>query len=56
MNRMVKGIAIFSLSLVSAEERRSYPLQVEQVIRTEVEMATAKARKKHPVKKDQATS
>ncbi len=56
MNRMVKGIAIFSLSLVSVEERRSYTLQVEQVIRTAVEKATAKARKKNPVKKDQATS
>ena len=27
MNKVVKGIAIFSLSLVSVEERRSYPLQ-----------------------------
>jgi putative transposase len=30
MNRVVKSIAIFSLSLVSGEERRSYPLRVEQ--------------------------
>ncbi len=52
MNRVVKGIAIFSLSLVSVEERRSYPLQVEQVIRTEAEKAAAKARKKKQVKKD----
>jgi len=46
INRVVKGIAIFSLSLVSVEERRSYPLQVEQVVRTEAEKAAAKARKK----------
>ena len=52
MNRVVKGIAIFSLSLVSVEERRSYPLRVEQVVRTEAEKAAAKARKKKQVKKD----
>ena len=56
MNKMVKGIAIFSLSLVSVEERRSYPLRVKQVVRTEEEKAAAKARKKKQVKKDQATS
>jgi putative transposase len=56
MNRVVKGIAIFSLSLVSVEERRSYPLRVEQVVRTEAEKAAAKARmKKKPAKKDQTT-
>ena len=49
MNRVVKGIAIFSLSLVSVEERRSYPLRVEQVVRTEAEKAAAKVRR---VKKD----
>lgn len=46
LNKVVKSIAIFSLSLVSVEERRSYPLQVEQVVRTETEKAAAKARKK----------
>ena len=51
MNRVVKGIAIFSLSLVSVEERRSYPLRVKQVVRTEAEKTAAKARKKQ-VKKD----
>ena len=54
MNRVVKGIAIFSLSLVSVEERRSYPLRVEQVVRTEAEKAAAKARKKKQIKKDKA--
>ncbi len=53
-NRVVQGIAIFSLSLVSVEERRCYPLRVEQVVRSEVEKAAAKAAKKKLVKKDQA--
>jgi len=56
LNKTVKGIAIFSLALVSVEERRSYPLQVEQVVRTEAEKATAKARKKEkPAQKGQTT-
>jgi len=46
LNKVVKGIAIFSLSLVSVEERRSYPLRVEQVIRTEAEKTAATERKK----------
>ncbi len=46
MNSVVKGIAVFSLSVVAVEERRSYPLQVEQVVRTAAEKAAAKARKK----------
>jgi hypothetical protein len=46
MNKVVKSIAIFSLSLVSVEERLSYPLQVEQVVRSEAEKAATKARKK----------
>jgi putative transposase len=51
MNRLVKGIAIFSLSLVSIEERYSYPLRVEQVVRSEAEKVAAKVRKKKkPVK------
>ena len=54
MNKVVKGLAIFSLSLVSVEERRSYPLRVEQVIRTEAEKVAAKERKKKRSKKDKA--
>lgn len=45
LNKVVKGIAIFSLSLVSVEERRSYPLRVEQVVRSKEEKAAAKTRK-----------
>jgi putative transposase len=51
LNKVVKSIAIFSLSLVCVEERHSYPLQVEQVVRTQEQKAAAKARKK---KKKQA--
>ncbi len=55
LNKVVKGISIFSLSLVSVEERRSYPLRVEQVIRSEAEKAAAKERKQKQAKKDKAT-
>jgi len=50
LSKVVKSIAIFSLALVSVEDRRSYPLQVEQVVRSETEKAAAKAKK---VKKSQ---
>ena len=56
LNKVVKGIAIFSLSLVSVEERRSYPLQVEQVIRTQAEKVAAKERKQKRSKKDKVVS
>jgi len=52
LNKVVKGIAIFSLSLVSVEERRSYPLGVEQVIHTQAEKLAAKERKQKRSKKD----
>jgi putative transposase len=53
LNKVVKGIAIFSLSLVSVEERCSYPLRVEQVVRSAAEKADAKAKRKRKAKKDQ---
>jgi len=56
LNKVVKGVAIFSLSLVSVEERRSYPLRVEQVIRSEAEKVAAKERKQKRAKKDKAAS
>ena len=52
LNKVVKGIAIFSLSLVSIEERCSYPLQVKQVIRTEADKEAAKARREKKARKD----
>jgi hypothetical protein len=42
----------FSLSLIGTKEGRSYPMMVEQVIRTEEEKTTAKTKKR--VKKAQA--
>lgn len=44
----VPGLAFFALSLVSTKERRSYPMRLEQVIKSEAEKATAVARKKAP--------
>jgi len=52
LNKVVKGIAIFSLSLVSIEERYSYPLQVKQVIRTEAEKEAAKVAREKKTRKD----
>lgn len=44
-SRPVAGLAFFALSLVSVDERKSYPLLVEQVIRSEEEKAAAKQKK-----------
>jgi hypothetical protein len=43
--RAVPGLSFFTLSLVSLQQRRSYPLYVEQQIRTETEKAESKAKK-----------
>lgn len=40
----VPGLAFFGLSLVSTQERRSYPVMVEQRVRSAAEKAAAKAR------------
>jgi putative transposase len=40
----VPGLAFFTLSLVSVQKRRSFPLRVEQVVRSDAEKATRKAR------------
>lgn len=40
----VPGLAFFALSLIDVEERRSYPMMVEQVVRSEEEKAAAKAK------------
>ena len=51
LQKVVKSIAIFSLSIISVEERRSYPLQVEQVVRLAEEKVAAKAKKEKRAKK-----
>ena len=40
--KVVPGLSFFALSLLSVKERRSYPIRVEQMRRTEAEKATAK--------------
>jgi putative transposase len=41
----VPGLSFFALSLISEQERRSYPVMVEQIVRTAEEKAAAKAKK-----------
>jgi len=40
----VPGLAFFALSLVSVQERRAFPIRVEQVVRSDVEKAASKAK------------
>jgi len=40
----VPGLAFFTLSLVSLQQRRAFPLRVEQVVRSEAEKAASKAK------------
>ncbi len=42
--KSVPGLAFFTLSLISTTQRRSFPLQVEQVLRTAEEKAAARAK------------
>lgn len=50
-NKPVAGLAFFALSLVSVEERKSYPLLVEQVVRSEAEKAATKEKKANKASK-----
>ena len=40
----VPGLAFFTLSLVSVQTRRAFPLRVEQVVRSDAEKAASKAK------------
>jgi putative transposase len=40
----VPGLAFFTLSLLSTQQRRAFPLRVEQVVRSDAEKAAAKAK------------
>jgi len=42
----IPGLAFFALSLVNTQERQSYPIMVEQRVRSEAEKAEAKAKSK----------
>jgi hypothetical protein len=44
--KAVPGLSFFALSLVSVGERRSYPVMVEQRVRSEEEKAAAQAARK----------
>jgi hypothetical protein len=50
LSKVVPSIAIFVLSLIDVTERRSYPIRVEQVIRSEAEKVAAKPKQKAKVK------
>jgi len=41
----VPGLAFFALSLISIQQRRSFPIQIEQVVRTEEEKVAARAKR-----------
>ncbi len=47
----VPGLAFFTLSLISTQQRRSFPITVEQVLRTPEEKATARAKTALPARK-----
>ena len=40
----VPGLAFFTLSLVSVQQRRSFPMRIEQVVRSDAEKAARKAK------------
>jgi hypothetical protein len=54
LRKVVPSIAIFALSLIDVTERRSYPIRVEQVLRSEAEKAAAKAKKQQRKAKQKA--
>lgn len=43
-SRVIPGLAFFTLALVSTQERRSYPVRIEQVVRSEAEKAASQAK------------
>jgi len=52
--RPVPSVSFFALSLVSVEERRSYPIRIQQVVRSEAEKAVSKAKKQKAPKEKRA--
>lgn len=42
--RSIPGLAFFTLALVSTQERRAFPLRIEQVVRSEAEKAASRAK------------
>jgi putative transposase len=50
-NRPVKGLAFFALSLVGLNERQSFPLRIEQILKSEEDNKTRPKAKSKPKKK-----
>jgi len=42
--RVIPGLAFFSLALISTQERRAFPVRIEQVVRREAEKAATQAK------------
>jgi len=45
LKKVVPGLSFFSLALISVQQRRSYPVYIEQTVRTEEEKAVSRAKK-----------
>lgn len=43
-SRVIPGLAFFTLALVSTQRRRSFPVRIEQVVRSEAEKAASQAK------------
>jgi hypothetical protein len=46
LQKSVPGLSFFTLAVISVQQRRSFPLQIEQTLRTEEEKAASRAKKK----------
>jgi len=54
LKQTVPGLSFFALSLISVKQRRSYPIRVEQIVRTPEEKAARQAKKQAKKKKGEA--
>jgi putative transposase len=54
-SQVIKGLSFFVISLINVEERKSYPLAVKQMVRSEAEKAAIRARKQKIAKKSKKT-
>lgn len=44
-SRVIPGLAFFTLALISLQQRRSFPVRIEQVVRSEAQKATSQAKR-----------
>jgi hypothetical protein len=54
--RAIPGLAFFALSLLSTQERQSYPMMVEQRVRSDAEKAATKAKSKQKKAKQKSAN